>query len=85
MNDHLIAKFSHNNNDGEKKEKKRKGKDKEGKSMTFKQGHTCCIEWDLYASSSDSEDGNIKSTKKKALKSITINNKPSISVVNEIG
>jgi hypothetical protein len=71
MNDNLIAKFPHNNNDGEKKEKKSKGK--EGKSMTFKKGHTYCIEWDFDASSSDSEDGKIKSTNKKALKSITIN------------
>ena len=54
-------------------------KDKEGKKMTFKKkkGHAYCVEWDS-DTSSDCDDDDQKSTKKKALASIAVNNKPSI-------
>ena len=61
----------------DEKNHKDKNKDKKEKKMTFKKkkGHSYCVTWDSDDSSSDDE---MKITKKKALASIAINNKPSL-------
>ena len=74
--DHIIADCPYNSDNDEDKKKKHK-KEKE-KKMTFqkkKKGGGYVVTWDSDGSS-DSDDG--KKSIKKALASITINNKPSI-------
>ncbi|XP_066354296.1 uncharacterized protein [Miscanthus floridulus] len=76
--DHLIVDCPYNSdNDDDKKNKK---KDKNDKKMTIKKkrGHSYCVTWDSDASSNDDDDDERNATKKKALASIAINNKPSL-------
>jgi hypothetical protein len=76
--DHIVADCPYNsdNEDNEKKNKKEKKERKEKKKMTFKKkkGGSYVVIWDSDASIDDDD----KASKKKALASIAINNKPSL-------
>ena len=78
--DHIVADCPYNS-DNDEDEKKQQKKEKKEKKMTFqkKKGGGYVVTWDSDGSSNDgdSSDGDKKSLK-KALASITINNKPSI-------
>jgi hypothetical protein len=82
--DHVIAECPYNsdNEDNEKKGKKeKKEKEKKEKKMTFKKkkkGESYVVTWDSDASTDDDSGDYDKASKKKALASIAINNKPSL-------
>jgi hypothetical protein len=81
--DHVVADCPYNsdNDEDEKKEKKERTKKKE-KKMTFQKKKKCggyVVTWDSDGSSDDDDSSDDdKKSLKKALASITINNKPSI-------
>ncbi|XP_066341626.1 protein PXR1-like [Miscanthus floridulus] len=81
---HVVADCPYNsdNEDNEKKNKKEK-KEKKEKKMTFKKkGGSYVVTWDSDASTDDNSSDDNQASKKKALASIAINNKPSLFVTS---
>ncbi|XP_066311075.1 protein PXR1-like [Miscanthus floridulus] len=73
--------YNSNNEDNEKKKNKKEKKEKKEKKMTFKKkkkGGSYVVTWDSDASIDDDSSDYDKASKKKALASIAINNKPSL-------
>ncbi|XP_066311128.1 uncharacterized protein [Miscanthus floridulus] len=82
--DHILADCPYNSDNEEDEKKKEKEKEKKEKKMSFKKkkkkiGGSYVVTWDSDASlDSDESSDDEKTSKKKALASITVNNKPSL-------